>query len=74
MTVAHVGHGAQQLNERTYRMLTPADVAERLAVSRSMAYKLLRTGELPAIYVGRLPRIAEADLDAFIRRRREPGR
>jgi excisionase family DNA binding protein len=45
-------------------------VAERLAVSRSMVYKLARTGELPAVYVGRLPRFAEADILEFIATRR----
>jgi len=52
------------------RLLTPADVAARLAVSRSMVYKLLRVGELVAVYVGRLPRIAEADVYAYIQRQR----
>jgi len=35
-----------------------------------MVYKLVRVGELPAIYVGRLPRIAEPDLVAYIERQR----
>ncbi len=57
----------------TDRLLTPSDVGNRLAVSRSMVYKLLRTGELAALYVGRLPRIAERDLDAYIERQRRHG-
>ena len=51
-------------------LLSPGDVGERLAVSRSMVYKLLRTGELPALYVGRLPRIDPADHTAYIDRLR----
>ncbi len=51
-------------------LLSPDQVAERLAVSRSMVYKLARTGELPAVYVGRLPRFAEADILEFIATRR----
>ncbi len=35
-----------------------------------MIYKLLRTGELPAVYVGRLPRFAEPDIVEFIASRR----
>ena len=51
-------------------LLTPDEVGQRLSVSRSMVYKLVRVGELPAIYVGRLPRIAEPDLVAYIERQR----
>lgn len=55
------------------RLLTPAQVAERLAVSRSAIYAWIRAGHLPAIYVGRLPRFAEADVLQFIdSRRRTP--
>lgn len=49
-------------------LLAPAQAAERLAVSRSMIYKLVRTGALSAIYVGRLPRIAEFELEAYLQR------
>jgi excisionase family DNA binding protein len=52
------------------RLLTPAQVAERLAVSRSAIYAWVRAGHLPAIYVGRLPRFAEADVLQFITSRR----
>ena len=52
------------------RLLTPAQVAERLAVSRSAIYAWVRAGHLPAIYVGRLPRFAEADVLEFIAARR----
>lgn len=51
-------------------LLTPDEVGQRLSVSRSMVYKLVRVGELPAVYVGRLPRIAETDLAAYIERQR----
>jgi excisionase family DNA binding protein len=56
------------------RLLPPKDVARCLGVSVSMIYKLLRTAALPAIYIGRLPRVAETDLDAFVERQREAGR
>jgi excisionase family DNA binding protein len=58
----------------TEQLLTPAEVAARLAVSRSMAYKLVRTGELTPVYIGRLPRIAEADLEAYIVRQRQTSK
>lgn len=55
------------------RLLTPAQIAERLVVTRGMIYKLVRTGVLPAVYVGRLPRVAESDLAAYIERQRTHG-
>jgi len=51
-------------------LLTPDEVAKRLSVSRSMVYKLLRTRELPVVYVGRLPRIGEIELAAYVERQR----
>ena len=56
------------------RLLAPRQVAELLAVSVSMIYKLLRVGKLRAIYVGRLPRIASDDLHGYIECQREAGR
>jgi len=38
-------------------LLTPDDIKARLKVSRSMVYQLIKRGDLPAIYVGRLPRV-----------------
>jgi excisionase family DNA binding protein len=48
------------------RLLTPAQAAERLAVSRSMIYSLIRRGALSAFYVGRLPRISERSFAAYL--------
>jgi len=48
------------------RLLPPEDVARRLSVSRSMVYKLIRTGELSAVYIGRLPRIGEDELARYV--------
>ena len=55
------------------RLLTAEDLAEALRISRYRAYELLRDGELPAVRVGRLVRVREDDLAAFIERRREPA-
>jgi excisionase family DNA binding protein len=49
-------------------LLTPGQVAERLRVSRSMIYALVRRRELEAIYVGRLPRVSESALRAYLER------
>jgi putative molybdopterin biosynthesis protein len=47
-------------------LLTPDEVARRLAVSRSLIYQLVKKGKLRAVHIGRLPRIRPADLDAFV--------
>jgi excisionase family DNA binding protein len=55
-----------ELTTATERLLTPDDVAKRLAVSRSMVYALVKTGKLRALHVGRLPRVTEADFAAYL--------
>jgi excisionase family DNA binding protein len=52
------------------RFLTPSDVADRLQVSRSMVYGIVKRGELAATWIGRLPRITEVDLAAYLERAR----
>jgi excisionase family DNA binding protein len=48
------------------RLLRIEDVAERLAVSRSMAWKLIAIGQLRCLKIGRSVRVRPADLDAYI--------
>jgi excisionase family DNA binding protein len=47
-------------------LLTVEDVANRLAVSRSMAYRLCAAGLLHSVRVGRCVRVHARDLEAFI--------
>lgn len=56
------------------RFMTPREVAEMLRVSPSMVRALTRRGDLPATYIGRLPRYEEADVSAFLARQRAKGR
>lgn len=51
-------------------LLRVSQVAERLALSRSEAYRLVGAGDLPAVTIGRAVRIHPADLQAFIDQRR----
>ena len=46
-------------------LMTPAEVARWLKVSRSMAYSLMRT-KLRPIYVGRLPRVWRSEVDRYL--------
>lgn len=50
------------------RLLRLEEIAERLAVSRSMAWKLIAHGEIRAVRIGRAVRVRPADLDAYIDR------
>jgi excisionase family DNA binding protein len=50
------------------RLLRIEEIADRLSVSRSMAWKLTATGQLRAIRIGRALRVHPRDLEAFIER------
>lgn len=47
-------------------LLTVAEVADMLRVSTMTVYRLIRTGELPAVRVGRSYRVKSADLDTYL--------
>lgn len=49
-------------------VLTIPQVAERLKVSRNTVYRLISAGEIPAVTVGSVQRIAESDLQKYIER------
>lgn len=48
------------------RLLRIEDIAERLNVSRSMAWKLIAIGQLRSIRIGRSVRVRPADLEEFV--------
>jgi len=48
------------------RLLRIEDVADRLAVSRSMAWKIIAYGQLRSVRIGRAVRVRPQDLDAYI--------
>lgn len=56
------------LNEHTNitKLLRPGEVASRLSISRSFAYRLLQTGMIPTVRLGKACRVRQKDLDAFI--------
>jgi excisionase family DNA binding protein len=47
-------------------LLTVAEVADMLRVSTMTVYRLIRTGELPAVRVGRNYRVRRGDLAAYL--------
>lgn len=52
------------------RLITIAEAADRLDLSRSKLYLLIADGELPTVRIGRARRISLADLRAFVERHR----
>ena len=50
----------------TNTLLTAEQVAERLNISLSQAYTLMRRGEIPTVKLGRSVRVREEDLNQFI--------
>jgi excisionase family DNA binding protein len=54
----------------TRPLLTSADVAHLLNVSRKTAYRLIERGELQALHVGASVRIRPESLDAYLERER----
>jgi excisionase family DNA binding protein len=57
---------AQDLSE--VRFLTVAEVAEMMRVSKMTVYRLVHSGELPAIRFGRSFRVPESAVAAAIER------
>jgi excisionase family DNA binding protein len=47
-------------------LLKAIDVAKRLNISRSTAYQLMQTGEIPTIKIRKLVRVSAADLEQYI--------
>lgn len=50
----------------TRELLTAAEVADDLRVSTMTVYRLIRSGDLPAVRVGRNYRVRRQDLDAYL--------
>ena len=48
------------------KLLKADEVAELLSVSRSFAYALMQTGQLPTVHLGRSVRVRPEDLEEFI--------
>ncbi len=44
------------------------EVAEMLGVTYQLIYRLVRSGELPAVRLGKLYRVSRSDLDAYLER------
>ena len=57
----------EMVNERV--LLTVEEAARRLGIGRTLAWRLVRDGELPSVRLGRLVRIPEGALADWLERR-----
>ena len=48
------------------RFLTVSEVAEALRVSNMTVYRLINSGELPAVRIGKSFRLREEDVDRYL--------
>lgn len=49
-------------------LLKTREVAERLGISQSQVYRLIRSGALPTVPIGKDRRVSRAALDAWLAR------
>lgn len=50
------------------RLLRLGEVAERLAISKSMAWKLVAYGQLRSVKIGRSVRVRPSDVEEYLAR------
>jgi excisionase family DNA binding protein len=58
---------SQTTHQGSEDILKAGEVAEILKISKAMAYRLIKQGEIPAIQFGRTTRVRRQDLEEFIR-------
>ena len=46
------------------------DVAEMLGVNYQLIYRLIRSGDLPAIRLGRIYRVTQEDLNTYLKKQK----
>jgi excisionase family DNA binding protein len=51
------------------RLMTVAEVADTMRVSNMTVYRLIKSGELPALRVGKNYRLRESDVDSYLSKR-----
>jgi putative molybdopterin biosynthesis protein len=53
-------------SQEKVHLLRPDEVAEVLNISKSLAYKLLQQGQIPAVRFNKTVRVRQVDLDNYI--------
>jgi excisionase family DNA binding protein len=64
-----VSHKSISIGEDTMeiRLLKSDEVAETLQISRSMAYALMKRGDIPTVRIGTSVRVRPEDLEKYIK-------
>jgi len=57
-----------QKDIRNERLLKADDVSRILNISRALAYRLLKQGEIPTVRINHAVRVKPADLEEYIKR------
>jgi len=70
--IAHVLMGRRHSPVKPPIAMTVAEVAEQLQVSERMVYKLVKSGELTACWIGNLLRVPARSLSQFLEHRDQP--
>lgn len=55
------------------RFLSLEEIAEELSVDYQLVYRLVRSGELPSIKVGRIYRVEKDDFEGYLARKKTGG-
>ncbi len=51
-------------------LLTVSEVSKFLNISRCYVFKLIKSGQMPAVRIGKLLRVSQTDLQRFIKNHR----
>ena len=60
------GKAMDAVDGAAVRLLRIEEIAQRLAISRSMAWKLIALGHLRSVRIGRAVRVRPQDLDEYV--------
>ncbi|MFD9049822.1 excisionase family DNA-binding protein [Streptomyces zaomyceticus] len=72
MSIAHRATGTEPdaPEDPTLALLTVEEAARRLRIGRTFCFRLIRTGELESVPLGRLRRVPAAAIPEFVNRLR----
>jgi excisionase family DNA binding protein len=57
--------------EEQQLLMTVGEASKRLALGRSMTWRLIQLGDLPSVKIGGARRVLVSDLEAFVQRIKE---
>lgn len=64
----------EYVTNNNQNLLKPHEVAQKLGISRSFAYLLMKRGDIPTVRLGRVVRVCPSDLEEYIKLNTRRGR